>query len=176
MPSNVPSFKVSSLGDCHVTLQWEPVPILQQYGLMQYYEIGVAGQNSTYNGTYKPCNKPAVKIVSVFVCPLVSRDFIDACSGKGINSNQIHFKNFLYNTCCCFVTLLWTISPSSVQFERITTGSVPDFLIRGPQSRAGVRRVDKSCKCGWSRRKHHQKVYHKGQWTLWYKNFAVFLM
>lgn len=49
VPSNVPSFKVSSLGDRHVTLQWEPVPILQQYGLMQYYEIGVAGQNSTYN-------------------------------------------------------------------------------------------------------------------------------
>lgn len=122
--------------------------------------------------------KPAVKIVSVFVCPLVSRcckRFYWHVQWKG---NLIvitrHFNISFFSPRRYCVTFLWTISPSSVQFERITTGSVPDFLVRGPQSGAGVRCVDKSCKWGWSWRKHHQKVYNKGQWTFWYENFAFF--
>lgn len=66
MPSRVPSFEVISLGNHQVKLQWEPVPIPQQYGLMQYYEIGVGEGKGTYKGTEKPRNEPDVKIFSVF--------------------------------------------------------------------------------------------------------------
>lgn len=53
MPARVPSFEVSSLGNRQVNIQWEPVPIPQQYGLMQYYEIAVGELKATYKGNGK---------------------------------------------------------------------------------------------------------------------------
>lgn len=51
VPSRVTSFEVISLGNRQVILQWEPVPIRQQYGLILCYEIGVGEQKGTYKDT-----------------------------------------------------------------------------------------------------------------------------
>nr|XP_057905419.1 interleukin 12 receptor, beta 2a, like isoform X2 [Doryrhamphus excisus] len=43
-PLKVPSFKVSSIADTHVTLSWEPGPLTMQKGQILSYQIGVEGQ------------------------------------------------------------------------------------------------------------------------------------
>lgn len=52
-PSGVPSFKVYSIAATSVTLQWEPVPLLKQNGVILYYQIGVDRQN-VYNVSASP--------------------------------------------------------------------------------------------------------------------------
>lgn len=47
-PSRVPLFQVSSIAATHVTLLWKDVPPCEQYGVILYYQIGVAGQKGTY--------------------------------------------------------------------------------------------------------------------------------
>ncbi|XP_034534359.1 interleukin 12 receptor, beta 2a, like isoform X2 [Notolabrus celidotus] len=47
-PSRVPSFKVQSIAVSDVTLSWEPVPLLQQNGIILFYQIGV-NRHNVYN-------------------------------------------------------------------------------------------------------------------------------
>ncbi|KAM9346053.1 granulocyte colony-stimulating factor receptor-like [Symphorus nematophorus] len=49
-PSKVPKFEVFSISATHVTLLWEPVPLLKQNGMILYYQIGVDRQK-VYNVT-----------------------------------------------------------------------------------------------------------------------------
>ncbi|XP_068574967.1 interleukin 12 receptor, beta 2a, like [Cebidichthys violaceus] len=57
-PSRVPSFKVESISDTHVTLFWESIPLSQQSGVILYYQIivesGADRQNVLYNVSVSP--------------------------------------------------------------------------------------------------------------------------
>ncbi|XP_029015849.1 interleukin 12 receptor, beta 2a, like [Betta splendens] len=44
-PPQVPSFRVFSIAATHVTLFWESIPLSQQNGVIQYYQIGVDEHN-----------------------------------------------------------------------------------------------------------------------------------
>ncbi|XP_029912967.1 interleukin 12 receptor, beta 2a, like isoform X2 [Myripristis murdjan] len=52
VPSKVRSFQVSTFGATHVTLFWEPVPLLQRKGVILYYQIGIDSQ--VYNVSVLP--------------------------------------------------------------------------------------------------------------------------
>ncbi|XP_075994855.1 interleukin 12 receptor, beta 2a, like isoform X3 [Genypterus blacodes] len=53
IPSIVPSFEVNSIERTHVTLSWQPVPLLEQKGEILCYQVGADSQN-VYNVSASP--------------------------------------------------------------------------------------------------------------------------